>query len=398
MNDKKFYPFFLILFSFLILAGSCHAQTSRPLEVSYPTLTLPGGEQINITQGTGLPEYVLYVYKFGMFFGFLTAILSLIVAGALYILSPAIPSLRTKAKDRIFGAVTGTIFLVLIYLIISTINPELRILKAPEVISVIPSTPFTPIASGINFYKGADCSDDSIYSSTPLNSSIRDLSDARKTLNGLKIIPDDQLNILYFAITHDLINFKGYCQYFYENDSACKRVDPFVSVSIYQYKEVSTGDASTGSVIFYREPSYNTEGGWLQINNETIIGGENLYDVDLKELTFNGDGGSGSDCTVPKEKQDCAKWDLNNKCVEYKCPTLSGENISSIKINGDYIVVLLHWDPIAAGDDETKWSACQVFPTVDDVNKKGPKQIKWEYIQSRDNLPNEVIIIAVKKK
>ena len=370
MNYKKFYLFFLVLFSFFILTSFCDART---LELDYPKL--PEGEQI--TEASGLPEYILYVYKFGMFFCFLIAILSLTIAGVFYIISPAIPSLKAKAKDRVFGAVTGIIFLLLIYLVIATINPELRILKSPEVVKVVPSAPFTPIASGVSLYKEASCNDKSIYSPIPFTTSIRDLSDARKTLNGLKIIPDTQLNILYFAITHDLVNFKGQCQYFYQNDKSCKKVDPFVSISIHQYAETPTGDGVT----FYRESFYDKKGGWFKVGNNEIQG---IYQKPLESLEFKG---------VPKEEQDCIEWDLNGKCLKRKPPNLAGENISSIKIDGNYIVVFINWNPVTG-----EWLACQVFPTVDDVNKEGPKQIKWEYIQQRDNLPSWVAIAPIREK
>lgn len=393
MNCKKSCFFFLILFSLFVLSDFCYAS-SRPLEVSYPTITLLG-EEATMTQGQGLPEYVLYAYRFGLFFGFLTALLSLIVAGALYIMSSAIPSLKAKAKDRAFGAVTGVIFLLLIYLILSTINPELNVLKAPETINVISSTPFVPIESGVKLYKGTGCSDSSAHSSAPYAESVRDLSDARRTIGGLKIIPNSQLNILYFAITHDLVNFKGYCHYFYRNDSACQETDPFVSLSVYRYVE-----SSEGSVIFYREPFYNEEGGWLRVDGGTIIGESALYNRELKNLIFSGNGSDESDCTVPIKEQDCIKWEEDGKtCLDEnrKCPSLAGENVSSIKINGNYIVVLFSRDP---NDEEagTRWSNCQVFPTIDDASKVGPKQVKWEYIQSRNNLPDEVVIISVGEK
>jgi hypothetical protein len=99
---------------------------------------------------------------------------------------------------------------------------------------------------------------------------------------------------------------------------------------------------------------------------------------------------------VPEEEQDCVQWDNKNKCIKKQCPSLAGENISSIEINGNYIVVLVYFDEKI--DTTFSWSYCQEFPTINDVNKEGPKQIKWDAIRNRGQYPNFVVIIPVAQK
>jgi len=252
----------------------------------------------------------------------------------------------------------------------------------------VPIVVSKPIVSGVSLYREEGCVESSAFSSAPLTSSIRDLDAAKRTLKSIKITPDTNMNILYFALTHGLTNFKGQCQYFW-NNGPCENTDPFSSISVYRFEEKPMGKGVT----LYREPFYDESGGWKKISNDQIKD-EGVYNGELKDLIFDGEGGK---CTVPEEKQDCKKWDKKGeKCLERSCPNLVGENISSIKIDGDYIVSLLYWDPVATGSDE-KWIACQMFPTADDVNKKGPEQLKWEYILRRDNLPNWVVIFPIKK-
>ncbi|MFA5877903.1 MAG: hypothetical protein WC845_00880 [Candidatus Staskawiczbacteria bacterium] len=379
MSIKKIYLFPVITLFLLSFAGFCTAAT---LEVNYPSI--PGG---SISGNAGLPEYALYVYKFGMLFGFLVAALSLVIAGIYYIFSAAVPSARASARDRLMGTITGTILLSLVYLIVVTINPELSIFRAPNPVPIKVTT-FKPMFSGVNLYKEKGCVESSAYSSIPITSSIQDLIDFKRTLRSLKITPDTNQNILYFALTHGLTNFKGECQYFW-NNGPCENVDPFSSITIYQFEENPKGNGVT----FYREPFFDAAGGSKTITNDEIKN-EGVYNGELKNLTFADNDGK---CTVPESKQDCKKWDKKGeKCLERTCPNLVGKNIGSIRILGDYIVSLLYWDPIITGSNE-KWIACQMFPTVDDVNKKGPIQLKWEYILTRDNLPNWVVIFPIRK-
>ena len=79
----------------------------------------------------------------------------------------------------------------------------------------------------------------------------------------------------------------------------------------------------------------------------------------------------------------------------YFYPNHSQENISSVKIKGNYLVMFVYFGP---GDTSAGiWSACQEYPSVDDANKLGPQQIKWDKIRNNGNLPNYVMIFPIKK-
>ena len=75
-----------------------------------------------------------------------------------------------------------------------------------------------------------------------------------------------------------------------------------------------------------------------------------------------------------------------------------GENITSVKIRGNYLVLLAYVDEI--NDDKTNgpWTFCQAFPTKDDQTKTGPSQIKWEKVRNMitGQLPNYLVIIPTK--
>ncbi len=84
------------------------------------------------------------------------------------------------------------------------------------------------------------------------------------------------------------------------------------------------------------------------------------------------------------------------KCIDWKCPPLGKKNISSIKISGDYLVLLVYSSP--SDKQFGPWTYCQAFPAIDDVNKEGPQQIKWDAIRNMGQDPNFIIIIPVIEK
>ena len=141
-------------------------------------------------------------------------------------------------------------------------------------------------------------------------------------------------------------------------------------------------------MFFYRKAFYNKEGGWYQVTNETIKG-RKIYVAKLESLKFN---------DVPEKEQTCVEWDLKNNCIKKEIPNLVGENLNSIKIDGNYIVMLIYFD--SEKDTKNKYSFCQTFPIADDENKEGPRQIKWEYIrsQTQGKVPNYVLIFPVISK
>lgn len=392
---KKFLVIFFVVF-FVYLIGFFYLPTSKisaiTLEVQYPTLQ--SGQ--TITPKSDLTEYLKYVFDFGIFIGFFAVFLSLVYAGILYFVSPAVPDALEKAKDRISGAISGLLILALLYLIITTINPYLAIFKLNKLDDVPVVTPTTQ-SFGVNFYNSQNCS--GVASTNVVN--IPDVGDLKNKINSVSIVPDPQQDIYYVAILYDVINYWGKCQYINPNTS-CSPVQPFTaSASIYKYDFNPKGDG----VYLYRKSFFGKEDNqksFLKITNSQIANSSrsNIYVGDLSQLRFTGNSlnyNNLRDCTVPEAEQDCAKYDAKGKCVQKQCPSLSGENISSIEIAGNYLVLLIYFNSIS-DNRYGPWSYCQSYTSIRDINKNGPQQIKWDAIRNRGQNPNFIMIVPVAEK
>jgi hypothetical protein len=181
---------------------------------------------------------------------------------------------------------------------------------------------------------------------------------------------------------------------------------------VHQYNPNSDkGDNNSNGVYLYRKSFFNKEGGYLKIDNSKMVG--KIYVGNLNDLYF----GPSKDpclCSVPIEEQDCEEFTDKNQtskeecngnetksyakgdCIKHKCPTLASENITSIEIKGNYVVMLVYFD--SKTDSEMLWTYCQEYPLPNDINKNGPKQIKWDAIRNKGVLPNWVVIIPVVEK
>jgi len=390
MGYKKIINIFLTVFAALFFVSNF----ALALEVEYPTLSTGA----NITSNTPLPEYLKYVFDFGMFVGFFAVFLSFVFAGVLYLLSPAVPNAVGIAKDRVTGAITGLLILVTVYLIITTINPQLKFFGLNELDALPPPTNPEKQA-GVYLYNQRDCNPP--VPESPNTASIPDLGPLKNRVNAVDIV--NRPNEYYIAILYESPNFWGKCQYINPNRQ-CIQVDPFASsASIYRYDP--TPDNDEGKITFYRKSFYNSEGGWRVVSNDEIkstLDRGKFYNVNLSEFKFTDNSAVSRDnpdgCTVPEKERDCVQWDNQGVCIKRQCPSLAGENISSIEIKGNYVVMLLYFDESDAQGGP--WSFCQEFSTKADINKDGPEQIKWENVRniSTGMLPNWMIIFPVEQK
>lgn len=368
-SQKKIITLFLCGI-FILSAGFCLAK----LEVTYPVLI----DGRTLASDTPLPEYLKYVFDIGMALGFAAVFYSLVYAGVLYLLSPALPSTQGTAKDRVEGALSGMLILIFTYLLVTTINPQLAFFRAD------PLTPIPPPANpgksaGVYFYENNTCADDV----TVQTSNIQNLGDLKNKVSAIKIV--NTADQEYMAIAYDIIGLSGKCKEIDPN-ATCEPIDKWPSsASIHKYSFTPEGD---GVYVYYKS-FFNKDGGFYKINNSEV----NPYVGKLEDLQFTGDSGS---CTVPEDEQKCIAWDDKNNCTQKECPNLAEKNISSIEIRGNYIVLLVYFGP---GDkDLGPWTFCQEFPAPDDINKAGPIQIKWENILNNGTLPNYIIIYPVKEK
>jgi len=414
LNWTKVFFLVFLVFGFFCLP----INFTKGLEVQYPTVS---GQDIGAS--SSLPDYVKYLFNAGMSVGIAAVFISLAIAGAMYAMSPAKPDLLSAAKDRIGGAISGLLILMLTYLIITTINPQLNAFKLNSLPATSSQTTATKKAPGVYFYNQDGCSDVTVQ---PNTSSISDLGPLKNRVNSVNVVQDPDSQNSYISILYKNTNFWGKCQLL--DSSGCQTVTPFASsASIHENSGNSDGDG----VYFYREPCFNrvsnqqgdintlisycntNTNGYYKAQNSEING----IDIEkLDNLSFTGSG--GGDCGVPQKEQTCMKFDKDGNCTDINnkdkcgdknpckdnnkganncrcCPTLGGENISSIIINGNYLVLFVYVGP---KDDPKKgpWTSCQEFPTSNDVNNIGPQQVKWENIRNNGGvIPNYVAIIPI---
>ncbi|MDP2864561.1 MAG: pilin, partial [bacterium] len=137
MFDSKKNVFALILItSFVLFLASSplvRAQVDRELEMEYPEI---GGWRPETVEQAVLPEYIKYIFTFSVAIAGLVAFGALIYGGFRYITSAGAPTAQTEARDQIFAGVIGLVILLSSYLILTTINPQLTLLKSPKLLTV----------------------------------------------------------------------------------------------------------------------------------------------------------------------------------------------------------------------------------------------------------------------
>jgi len=398
---------FLIFFVVGLFCLSINSAFAK-LEVAYPTIA-----NQTLTENTKLPDYIKYIFNISIFIGLIAVFASITVAGVMYFLSPIKAEWLANAKDRVFGALSGLLILILMYLVLVTINPQLSILSQNK-LPPNSQPPEEKRASGLYFYKASSCSDENVSVNT---SSLPDFGPQKNRIRGVEVVKNSEDNTSYISILYENTGLWGKCLYLDPNQTGCQTVEPFAaSASIHRYNNKSNSDG----VYFYRKTCFNkvedemngvgdladycneNSGGYLKVSDSEIRR-DSVYVGDLTQLKFTGSSTSGN-CTAPEEERICISYDKNGKCTERDCPILGGENISSIIINGSYIVLFVYNAPEETneeqqgeGDETLKyWTSCQEFPSQNDPDRLGPKQIKWENIRNDGGvIPNYVVIIPV---
>ncbi|MDP2967000.1 MAG: pilin [bacterium] len=134
---KKILLLFILIFVFFIpVEPAVFAAEPRPLEIEYPSV--PGVTTTPTTVGTELPIYVKYIFNFFIWIAGIIGLGVLIIAGVRYLISAGTPAVLADAKDQIFAALAGLLILFSSWLILTTINPQLKELqKPPPVLPVL---------------------------------------------------------------------------------------------------------------------------------------------------------------------------------------------------------------------------------------------------------------------
>lgn len=134
--NKKIIIFGLAII-FVFASGNFCFADDRGLEIDYPVID---GLEIPATVKTPFPEYIKYIFHFALMVSGLIAFASIIYGGFRYLTSADSPSVAGEARSRISGGILGVIILLSSYLILTTFDPQLVILKTPGINPVSTST------------------------------------------------------------------------------------------------------------------------------------------------------------------------------------------------------------------------------------------------------------------
>lgn len=98
------------------------------LELNWPKS--PMGS--SISSCTDLTAFIKYFYEWGIILGGLVAFIALVLAGFQYLTSVGDPAKMADARNRILSAVAGLVLLLSSFIILNVLNPELTVLRIPN--------------------------------------------------------------------------------------------------------------------------------------------------------------------------------------------------------------------------------------------------------------------------
>ncbi len=124
-QNKKLIILAIILFSVSYLAFYDSANAQVKLETG-----LPGHS--TVPTETALPSYISYLFVFGLGLITILALTQMIIGGITYILAAGNAAKVEDAKDTILQALLGVGILLVSYLLLRTINPDLVNLRNPN--------------------------------------------------------------------------------------------------------------------------------------------------------------------------------------------------------------------------------------------------------------------------
>ena len=122
----------IFLISFLVLpnislAVDCNGSDNR-LNLCYPSF-----QNFSLTLDMPLNEIVAWFYYFIIGVAGLAAFVMLVTGGVKYLTSAGNPSAIGDAKDQIKSALLGLLIILMSWLILQVINPDLTVLNPVEV-------------------------------------------------------------------------------------------------------------------------------------------------------------------------------------------------------------------------------------------------------------------------
>ena len=127
------------IFSFVLLgtllSASAYAAPIK-LNVNYPCIPAPGGciDLDCIETGACAPtiaNIIITIFVAAIWVGGLVAFISLVYTGIQFIVGGESPSVRAAARERLKNVVWGIVILLLTYLVLNFINPQIVDLQDP---------------------------------------------------------------------------------------------------------------------------------------------------------------------------------------------------------------------------------------------------------------------------
>lgn len=132
MRKYIFAIILLLAISYTLYAAKAQVR----LETGLPNI--PGGQ---LPARDELPAYIKYLFLFGLGSISFLALAQMIIGGIMYILAAGNATKVEDAKDTIFQALLGVGILIVSYLLLRTINPDLVNLRNPNIIPTQFQTP-----------------------------------------------------------------------------------------------------------------------------------------------------------------------------------------------------------------------------------------------------------------
>ncbi|KKS27342.1 MAG: hypothetical protein UU84_C0006G0003 [Candidatus Yanofskybacteria bacterium GW2011_GWC2_41_9] len=165
IKNKKII-FLILVFSFLIPYSLFLIPTPAQAQVKLET-GLPGIPASGLPVGQELPSYINYLFIFSLGLVTILALTQMIIGGITYILAAGNAAKVEDAKDMIFQALLGVGILLISYLLLRTINPDLVNLRNPN----LTPTKFQPIEQPLigneQEKEGAPCNEGEVSGSPP---------------------------------------------------------------------------------------------------------------------------------------------------------------------------------------------------------------------------------------
>lgn len=236
MPYTKISIFILFILIVLLLADFTFAQ--RELEVPLP--------QLGTTKLPFLPDYVKYIFNFAVGIAGLIAFVMIIIGGIRYLTSVGNPSAMSDANDQIFSGIIGLIVILGSWLILTTVNPQLIIIKAER-----EATPAVEEIEGVYLCRDSEAKDCEIFTQ-----SAGTIGELNNNVQSIKFKNSKEFK--YGLVLHEDKYYKGKCAICLNNGCSdgynnISHVNGVSSIHIFVQANSSPGEG----VSLYEKEEYN---------------------------------------------------------------------------------------------------------------------------------------------